>query len=137
METLTFNLVTPQETAFSGPATLVEAPGTLGDFGVLPGHMAFVSTLRPGVVSVRDEKDEVWRIFVAGGLAEVAPGGQSCTILAEHVTDLGKITRPEADAKLVQAKLALENSFDEDARLQALRELSIAEAILASLDVKA
>ena len=131
MDTLTVDLVTPETLFFSGAATLVEAPGTLGDFGVLPGHMNFISTLRPGVITIHDDKEQILRLFVAGGIAEV--NNVSCTILAERVIDLSKITRVEAEARLAAAKAALDDSFDEDAKTDANRELELAEAIVLAL----
>lgn len=131
MHTMNLTLVTPEATFFSGPATMIEAPGTLGDFGALPGHMNFISTLKPGVVKVHDEKDQVTRIFVSGGIAEV--NNTACTILAERVVDLTKLSRADAEARLAKAKAALENAFDEDATLLATCELELAEAILAAL----
>jgi len=131
MDTLTLELVTPEAVFFSGPATLVEAPGTLGDFGVLPGHMNFISTLRPGIITIHDANAQVSRIFVASGIAEV--NNVSCTILAEQVVDLAPITRADAEARLVRAKQAVEITFDEQAKIDANRELEIAEAIVLAL----
>ncbi len=124
-------LVTPEATFFSGPAAMVEAPGTLGDFGALPGHMPFISTLKAGVVRIHDEKDQIQRIFVAGGIAEV--NNTSCTILAERVVDLVKITRADAEARLAKARAGLENAFEENAIFEATREVELSEAILLAL----
>jgi F-type H+-transporting ATPase subunit epsilon len=131
MNTMILTLVTPEATFFSGAASMVEAPGTLGDFGILPGHMPFISTLKPGVVSIHDEKDQLLRVFVSGGIAEV--NNTTCTILAERVVDLTKLTRADAEARLAKAKAALENAVDESATLLASRELETSEAILAAL----
>jgi F-type H+-transporting ATPase subunit epsilon len=131
MHTLNLTLVTPEATFFSGPAAMVEAPGTLGDFGALAGHMPFISTLKPGVVRIHDEKDQIVRIFVSGGIAEV--NNAACTILAERVVDLTRLSRADAEARLAKAKAALDNAFDEEATLLATRELEISEAILAAL----
>lgn len=138
MNTLTFDLVTPQATFFSGQVTMVEAPGMLGDFGVLPGHMPFISTLRTGVVTVHDGKNEqssvsVARMFVAGGIAEV--NAQSCTILAEQVVDLVSFSREDAQNRLAKAKETADNAFDDAAKMVAAREVEVAEALLASVNL--
>ncbi len=106
---------------------MVEAPGVCGDFGVLPGHMAFISALRPGVVTIHGEKMPV-RVFVASGVAEV--NADSCVILAEHVVDLSAVTHADAEVRLAQAKTALDNAFDDASRVDAARELAVAEAIV-------
>ena len=131
MDTLTRNFVTPEATFFSGPASMVEAPGTLGDFGVLPGHMCFISTLRPGVVTIHDAQDQATRVFVASGIAEVNP--TSCTILAERVIDLKSLTRSDAETRLARARAALSETPDEAAKSDAVREIELAEALVAAL----
>jgi len=131
MQTMAFTLVTPEATFFSGQAAMVEAPGTLGEFGVLPGHMNFISTLKPGVVRVHDAQDQVSRIFVSGGIAEV--NNTSCTILAERVVDLAALSRADAEARLAKAKALLDNTFEEEAVFMATREVELAEAIVIAL----
>ncbi len=131
MDTFTFDFVTPEAIFFSGQAAMVEASGTLGDFGVLPGHMNFITTLRPGVVTIHTANEHISRIFVASGIAEV--NNTSCTILAESVIDLTALTRTEAEARVAAAKTAFDNSFDQDALYIATRELEIAEAVLLAL----
>ena len=128
MQTLHFDLVTPQATFFSGEALRVEAPGTLGDFGVLAGHMPFISTLKPGVVSVLDSQNATRKLFVAGGIAEVNP--KSCTILAEQVVDLEGYSRADAETRLTKAQDAAENAFSEEAKILAAKELDIAQELL-------
>jgi F-type H+-transporting ATPase subunit epsilon len=131
METFAFDLVTPQATFFSGQANMVEAPGTLGDFGVLAGHMPFISTLRAGGITILDDKNNQSKLFVVGGIAEV--NAKSCTILAEQVVDIGTFSRADAEGRLAKAKDAVDKAFDENAKTVAARELEVAEALLASL----
>lgn len=105
----------------------------LGDFGVLPGHMPFISTLRTGVVTVHDGKNEQSRMFVAGGIAEV--NAQSCTILADQVVDLVSFSREDAQNRLAKAKETADNAFDDAAKMVAVREVEVAEALLASVNL--
>jgi F-type H+-transporting ATPase subunit epsilon len=131
MNTMQMTLVTPEATFFTGEASMVEAPGTLGDFGALPGHMPFISTLKPGVVRIHSENDRILRIFVSGGIAEVRHA--DCTILAERVVDLATLTRADAESRMAKARTAMDNAVDEDGSLAAAREMEIAEAIVAAL----
>lgn len=75
-----FELVSPSRLVFSGEADQVDVPGAEGDFGVLPGHAPFISTLRPGILTIRSGNDAK-RFFVRNGFAEVNPTG--LTVLAE------------------------------------------------------
>ena len=75
-----FSLVAPERELFAGEVDQVDAPGVEGDFGVLAGHEAFMTTLRSGSVTVYE--DGKTRVFtVEGGFADVTP--DSFTLLAE------------------------------------------------------
>ena len=76
---------------------MVTVPGTLGEFGVLPNHAPFLSTLKSGMVMIHPSEGEVLKLFVSGGVAEVNPEG--CTILAETVRDLSSLTTAEAQSE--------------------------------------
>jgi F-type H+-transporting ATPase subunit epsilon len=74
-------LITPEKMLFSGEATMVVAPGTEGDFGVLTGHAPFISTLRPGEITIDLADGSQRKVPVAGGIAEVTP--ERCLLLIE------------------------------------------------------
>lgn len=79
-----FNLLTPAKHVAELTARYINIPGDMGDFGVLPGHMPLVSTLRTGgVVEVTDEAGKVEKFKVTGGFAEVHAEG--VTVLAAGV----------------------------------------------------
>lgn len=79
--TFHFSLVSPERELYSGEVNQVDAPGSEGDFGVLPGHAPFMTALREGEVTVFEGADR--RVFtIKGGFADVTPDG--LTILAEH-----------------------------------------------------
>jgi F-type H+-transporting ATPase subunit epsilon len=80
MATFHFELVSPERLLFSGDVDQVDVPGAEGDFGVLAGHAPLVSTLRPGVLVIRQGGGTV-SMVVDGGFAEVGPSG--LTVLAE------------------------------------------------------
>lgn len=81
-----FILLTPAQQVASVDATYVAVPGEEGDFGVLPGHMHLVSTLRPGgTISVNLEDGGAQAYTVTAGVAEVTPHG--VTVLAENLVN--------------------------------------------------
>ena len=83
--TFHFSLVSPERELFSGDVDQVDAPGSEGAFGVLPGHAPFMTTLREGRIHVRN--DGVDHVFeVKGGFADVTPAG--LTILAEEAVEV-------------------------------------------------
>ena len=84
MAKLHFSLVAPEQELYSGDVDQVNAPGSEGDFGVLPGHAPFMTALKEGEVTVIDGGAR--RVFaIRGGFADVTP--QGLTILAEHATE--------------------------------------------------
>jgi F-type H+-transporting ATPase subunit epsilon len=80
MASLHFELVSPEKLVFSGDVEQVDVPGIEGDFGVLAGHAPYVSTLRPGFLTVHKAGGSE-KIIVLGGFAEVSASG--LTVLAE------------------------------------------------------
>lgn len=78
-------LITPEKTFFSGDIAMVQVPGTLGDFGVLPGHAPFISTLREGVVTIELAGGGTKSVSVTGGIAEVTP--ERCIVLADSAAE--------------------------------------------------
>jgi F-type H+-transporting ATPase subunit epsilon len=90
MATFHFELVSPEKLLFSGDVEQVDVPGAEGDFGVLAGHAPFVSTLRPGILTVHAASGEQ-KIVVLGGFAEVSADG--LTVLAEVAETVADIDR--------------------------------------------
>lgn len=72
MADLHVEIVTPRAIAWTGTATDVQAPGGLGEFGVLPLHIPFLTTLAPGVVKVRTAQG-LKRFQVGAGFCEAGP----------------------------------------------------------------
>lgn len=77
---LNVTIVTPFGTREVYTVRQLRAPGAEGDFGVLPGHTAFLTTLRIGEV-ILDSHNEATRYAISGGYLEVL--NDQITILAE------------------------------------------------------
>src|ERR1700744_3906904 len=95
-----FELVTPEKLLFSGPVESVVVPGTEGDFEVLAMHAPVMSTIRPGVIVVRETPNgPSQRLFVRGGFADVNP--QGLTILAEQAIAIEDLTADRLQIEIV------------------------------------
>jgi F-type H+-transporting ATPase subunit epsilon len=81
MATFHFDLVSPERILFSGQVNQVDVPGAEGDFGVLANHAPLVSTVRPGILVIFNERGEKLPVVINGGFAEVSPAG--LTVLAD------------------------------------------------------
>ena len=81
---LDVTIVTPRKIAWKGQADDLQAPGELGEFGVLPKHIAFLSTLKPGVLKVHVKGGEQrWKIGT--GFCEV--NHDKVTVLTESAEE--------------------------------------------------
>ena len=97
MAILHFELVSPEKLVFSGEVEQVDVPGAEGDFGVLAGHAPMVTTLRPGVLTVKAAGGEQ-KIVVLGGFAEVSAKG--LTVLADTADSLDDFDRAVLAAQI-------------------------------------
>ncbi|NQV57411.1 MAG: ATP synthase F1 subunit epsilon [Rhodospirillales bacterium] len=130
---IAFDLVTPTELAVSEDADMVVVPGTEGDFGVLPGHTPFLTTLRAGIVDVHQAGVVDQSLFVEGGFAEATP--ERCTVLADQVRLLSDISADDARQRLAQAEESLGAAKGED-RAAAEIELRTAEAMMKAVEMR-
>ena len=98
-------VVAPDKLIFSEYVDQVSAPGTEGDFGVLPGHCPFLTTLRIGELEYR-VGERVQYMSVLWGFAEVMPN--KITVLAEIAEKAEDIDVERAKQKVVEAEARLE-----------------------------
>jgi len=82
MSTIHVDVVSAEESIFSGEATLVSLPGEVGELGILPRHTPLITRIKPGAVRIqRADNNEEEFVFVAGGILEVQP--HCVTVLAD------------------------------------------------------
>ena len=117
MASFPFELVSPAQLVFSGEVEQVDVPGAEGDFGVLAGHAPFVSTLRPGVLTIRGGGD-ARRYFVREGFAEANAKG--LTVLAETAVPVEEIDREALAAAIKEAEQAVSEAKDDEGRWNAI-----------------
>ena len=124
-------VVTPSRLVLEEEVDEVTAPGELGEFGVLPNHISFLSTLVPGELSYKQGAVR-HSLVVAGGYAEVLENVM--TVLAPAAEFPGEIDTARAQrAKERAEKRKGELNFDdpeyaqvEEALQRALARLQVA-----------
>ena len=116
-DTFKFELITPERMVLSADAAQVLVPGFEGEFTVLPGHAPVISALRPGVVDAALADTRKVRVFVKGGLAEVA--ADRVTVLAERAIPVEAMDAETVAAELQTAEAELAAAGDDTARLAA------------------
>lgn len=131
---LQVELVIPEKLIFSGEAEMAVIPGAEGDMGILFNHAPAITQLRPGVVEIHPGSDEeVTRVFVGGGFAEVTE--ERCTVLAGEALPCSMITMDMAKERLAFATKAMTNATTEAQRDKA--EFALAEAEAMMLEARA
>jgi len=125
-----FELATPNRLVVSEDVEEVVAPGLQGYFGVLPGHVPFLTSLQSGEVSYRIGRTEQY-LAVSGGFAEVQ--GDRVTILAERAERPEEIDRERALRARQRAERRLQGKTQEE--IDYTRALTAFSRALARLQV--
>ncbi len=98
-------VVTPEKQLLSQQVDEVIAPGSEGEFGVLPGHCHFLSTLKIGELRYR-VGDQTSHMAILWGYAEVTP--TKVTVMAEIAEKAEDIDIERATAKVEEAEQRLQ-----------------------------
>jgi F-type H+-transporting ATPase subunit epsilon len=126
------DVVSAEESIFSGLVEFVVLPGEVGELGIFPGHMPLMTRIKPGAVRLKlqgQEREEL--IFVAGGILEVQPG--LVTVLADTAIRGHDLDEAKAlDAKK-KSEEAMSNRTSEMDYARAQAELAEAVAQLAAI----
>lgn len=96
--TIHIDVVSAEESIFSGLAEFVAAPAAMGEVGIYPRHAPMITTIKPGALRVKEpNQTEETLIFISGGILEVQPG--LITVLADTAIrghDLDEVSALEA-----------------------------------------
>ena len=103
-------IVTPSSMAFEGEARSVLAPGADGYFEVLIGHVPLLTSLRPGVLTIRNDAGRT-HYTVSGGFVEVLRS--QVTVLAETIEEVGAIDVERAQQAGERARQRLESGGED------------------------
>ena len=101
MAKILLEIVTPDKLLLSKEVDEVTCPGTEGEFGVLPGHCQFLSSLRVGELKYRIG-DETRYMTMMWGFVDVTP--TRVTVLAEVAEKAEDIDVERARAKVLEAE---------------------------------
>ena len=107
-----FELVSPERLLLSAEVTEVVIPGSEGYLTALAGHSPLMTTIMPGVVSVKlaDGKSDSYVVF--GGFADIVPTG--CTLLAESAVPADEVKSDEITRRIEAARAELAHAKSDD-----------------------
>jgi F-type H+-transporting ATPase subunit epsilon len=130
--TIHVDVVSAEQSLFSGIAEYVIVPAEAGEVGIYPSHAPLITRMKPGSIRIKiPDQDEEELIYVAGGVLEVQP--QVVTVLSDTAIRGADLDEEKA---LEAQRLAEEALKNRDAKLeiaQAQAELAQAVAQLAAI----
>lgn len=101
--------------------------GVEGELGILPRHSPLLTTLRPGLLSIRNGSEEI-ELFVGGGFLEVLP--DRVTVLADVAERAEDISEESAERARDEARQAMAGELTASEQSILLQNLEMAEARL-------
>jgi F-type H+-transporting ATPase subunit epsilon len=110
MSAIHVDVVSAEESIFSGEAAFVILPGEAGELGIYPRHAPLITRIKPGVVRIQLASGEEERVFVAGGILEVQP--RVVTVLADTAVRGRDLDEVKATEALKRAEEAHRNARD-------------------------
>ncbi|CAN7663347.1 F0F1 ATP synthase subunit epsilon [Rhizobium sp. LjRoot254] len=126
-ESFNFELVSPEQLLLSAKVTEIVLPGSEGEMTVMANHSPVMTTIRPGIVTVKQEGGETQKFVVFGGFADILP--TSCTLLAESALAVSEF-RKDALAKRVElAKADLAIAHSDEGKTRAAQLVSDLESL--------
>ena len=131
MNTIHVDVVSAEESIFSGEARFVALPGEAGELGILPKHTPMFTRIKPGSVRIEMADGGEEFIFVAGGILEVQP--DRVTVLSDTAIRGQDLDDEKAKAAQAAAEEALKNAKGEIDLAKAQSELAIMAAQIAAL----
>ncbi len=130
-EAFQFELVSPERLLVSEQVEAVVIPGAEGEMTVMAHHAPVMTTIKPGVVTVKTAGGKEERYVVFGGFADILPSG--CTLLAESAVAVGDIDRADLARRIQDAKEDAADAKDDQSRSKAeqfLAQLTTLESAL-------
>ena len=131
MNTIHVDVVSAEESIFSGEARFVALPGESGELGIYPRHTPLITRIKPGSVRIEKADGSEEFVFVAGGIIEVQP---NCVTVLSDTAIRGKdLDEEKANAAKALAQEAVKNAKSDVDMAIAQSELVMLAAQLAAL----
>ncbi len=126
------DIVSAEESIYSGPVEFVVAPAQMGEIGVYPRHTPLLTRIKSGMVRIKAQLKEEELVYVSGGMLEVQP--DVVTILADTAVRSHDLDETKAIEAKKAAEEDLKNRESDIDYAKAQAELMEAMAQLAAID---
>ena len=131
MNTIHVDVVSAEESIFSGEARFVALPGEAGELGIYPRHTPLITRIKAGSVRIEKEDGSEEFIFVAGGILEVQP--KCVTVLSDTAIRGRDLDDEKANQAKAAAEEAIRNAKTDLDLAKATSELAVMAAQIAAL----
>jgi len=128
------DIVSAEESIYSGPVEFVVAPAQMGEVGIYPRHTPLLTRIKSGMVRIKAQLKEEELVYVSGGMLEVQP--DVVTILADTAVRSDDLDEAKAMEAKRAAEDAMKNRESELDYAKAQAELMEAMAQLAAIEKK-
>lgn len=137
--TVHVDIVSAEESIFSGLAEFVVLPGEAGELGIMPGHTPLLTRIKPGTIRLKIQgQNDFELVYVSGGMLEVQPG--MITVLADtairaHDLDEAKAmeAKKRAEEALANRKAEMDYAAAESELAQAIAQLQAIQRLRKSI----
>ena len=126
------DIVSAEESIYSGPVEFLVAPAQMGEVGIYPRHTPMLTRIKSGMVRIKAQLKEEELVYVSGGMLEVQP--DIVTILADTAVRSKDLDEAKAIEAKQAAEEAMKNRESELDYAKAQAELMEAMAQLAAID---
>ncbi|SNX60247.1 ATP synthase F1 subcomplex epsilon subunit [Nitrosomonas ureae] len=126
------DIVSAEESIYSGPVEFMVAPAQMGEVGIYPRHTPMLTKIKSGMVRIKAQLQEEELIYVSGGMLEVQP--DIVTILADTAVRSHDLDEAKALEAKRAAEEAMKNKESELDYIKAQAELIEAMAQLAAIN---
>lgn len=117
-----FELVSPERLLLSEKVSEVVIPATEGEMTVMANHAPTMTTIKPGIVTVKAASGKVSRYVVFGGFADILPTG--CTLLAESAVPMEELNRETLQKRIDVARGDIAAATSDDHKFHLERHLA-------------
>ena len=126
---MTLDVVSAQETIFSGEVEKLIVTGSQGELGIMPGHTQLLTTIKPGAIYFNTSDEEEKLFYISGGILEVQP--HVATIMADTVVRAEDLDADEAlEVQKRAQEMLSEKQGEKISKEQALAQMSESAAML-------
>ena len=112
-----FELVSPERLLISEEVQQVVISATEGEMTVMAGHAPTMTTIKPGLVTVKRASGETVRFVVLGGFADITP--ETCRLLAESASTVDDFDKAALQRRIAELRAEIDSSSDHEARTKA------------------